>query len=216
MISPEDKVYISGPMSGRPFFNRPLFVVAGELLRHRFGCTVLNPALTTDDFSLSWVDYMRMDMELLHGATKLLMLPGWQRSRGANIERRVYEGLTGDIAITPRTKGYPFPGLPAPKLAVNRQRIHELTSRKDMLAVSEYFWRELSRWGMSRADIDAAIASGKEYLSLAEVIDKTVALYLGQDLKVPPCASCRSSLVACCMATGAECYEFSRYTDGHD
>lgn len=84
MISPNDTVYISGPMTGMPDYNYPAFYAADSLLRARFGCQVINPA--RQEVRPSWEAYMRHDVNLLREATALFQLPGWERSRGARIE----------------------------------------------------------------------------------------------------------------------------------
>lgn len=84
MITPADSVYISGPMTGRPAFNIPLFLRVENRLRWRYGCRVLNPA--RQPAGLTWQEYMQRDIDLLRGASVILQLPGWQQSRGAKIE----------------------------------------------------------------------------------------------------------------------------------
>jgi len=88
MICREDVVYLSGPMTGLPDYNRPEFIQAELMLRLCYGCKVLNPARWQD--GLSWTEYMRLDMELLREATVLVRLPGWKGSRGAVIEDEVF------------------------------------------------------------------------------------------------------------------------------
>jgi len=84
MITSKDTVYISGPMTGMPDLNIPLFIAVGMLLRSRYGCGVINPA--KQPLRSSWEEYMRYDVDRLRYATVLLQLPGWQGSRGAAIE----------------------------------------------------------------------------------------------------------------------------------
>lgn len=84
MICAKSVAYVSGPMTGYPDANRPAFEAAEELLRQRFGCEVLNPARWPD--GLSWQQYMRLDVAMLRRASVVVVLPGWQQSRGAMIE----------------------------------------------------------------------------------------------------------------------------------
>ena len=44
LFSPEDIVYIAGPMTGKPLFNYVKFFGYAGLLKKEYGCTVLNPA----------------------------------------------------------------------------------------------------------------------------------------------------------------------------
>ena len=80
------KVYIAGPMTGLPEFNYPAFNKAAEQLRAR-GYEVLNPAdnkPAMDD--PTWLDWMRLALSQLIQADEVVMLPGWDKSRGATVE----------------------------------------------------------------------------------------------------------------------------------
>lgn len=78
------RIYLSGPMRGYPAFNYPAFSCAAAALR-RNGYSVFNPAdndagnlranLASD---MSWIALI---------AEGMAMLPGWQKSLGANAER---------------------------------------------------------------------------------------------------------------------------------
>ena len=88
MITDDDVVYLSGPMTGLPGFNLRAFHAA-ELALSSLGIRVLNPAKQPP--GLTWTEYMRADLELLREATAVLMLADWQESRGARIERHMAE-----------------------------------------------------------------------------------------------------------------------------
>lgn len=85
-------LYISGPMTGIPGCNRPLFRRVATDLR-RAGYAVLNPAdiglaLTPADAAdQPWEWWMRRALALLLDADGVALLPGWEHSRGAAIER---------------------------------------------------------------------------------------------------------------------------------
>lgn len=78
--------YLSGPMTGLPDFNRPAFHQAAAVVRAA-GQTVWNPAALCPP-GLGWKAAMRIDLVALKRAEGLILLPGWERSRGARIERR--------------------------------------------------------------------------------------------------------------------------------
>lgn len=81
-------IYLSGPMTGMPDFNRQAFNVAAEALR-RTGHTVINPAeLNTADGS-TWQACMRVCLKALPDADVLALLPGWETSNGAHLELHI-------------------------------------------------------------------------------------------------------------------------------
>lgn len=77
------RIYLSGPMTGIPEFNYPAFNAAADVLRAE-GLEVVNPAEAPKQDS--WAAYMRHDKELLKNCTEVVLLPGWEKSRGARIE----------------------------------------------------------------------------------------------------------------------------------
>lgn len=79
------KVYIAGPMTGLPDYNRPAFHEAAHLLAGR-GHFPLNPADVTLNEAALWLDYMRATTRLLTQADAVCVLPGWEKSRGACVE----------------------------------------------------------------------------------------------------------------------------------
>ena len=76
-------VYISGPMTGIEDFNRPAFNALAAELRAA-GHVVLNPADLPD--GLSYAAYMDIDMAMVRAADVLVMLDGWEKSKGAAAE----------------------------------------------------------------------------------------------------------------------------------
>lgn len=80
------RIYLSGPMTGIPDFNYPLFNRAAAEFRAR-GYHIENPAENPP--CDSWGSYMRAAVRQLTTCDRVLMLPGWQESRGAQIEREL-------------------------------------------------------------------------------------------------------------------------------
>ncbi|GEO27049.1 hypothetical protein AAC03nite_28340 [Alicyclobacillus acidoterrestris] len=78
------KIYISGPMTGLPNFNRLTFNTAAKALRDA-GHTVFNPA-ELDIPDGEWSDYMREALKGLLDCERVMLLPGWGNSTGAKIE----------------------------------------------------------------------------------------------------------------------------------
>ena len=81
-------IYLSGPMTGLPDFNRSAFNEAARALR-AYGFPVINPAeLNTADDG-SWQACMRVCLKALPDADVLALLPGWESSNGAHLELHI-------------------------------------------------------------------------------------------------------------------------------
>lgn len=79
------RIYIAGPMTGLPDFNRPTFYAAEDTLLS-LGHDPINPADVQLADGASWLDYMRQTTRLLTEADAVCVLPGWTTSLGAQIE----------------------------------------------------------------------------------------------------------------------------------
>lgn len=89
------KIYIAGPMRGKPLFNFPAFDRAAELLESA-GHEVVNPAQMDRELgfdpSSSKADAefirnaFRRDLVAICDCDGIAMLPGWEHSYGARIE----------------------------------------------------------------------------------------------------------------------------------
>lgn len=85
------RIYISGCMTGYPGFNYPAFHEMADKLR-KLGHTAINPA---ENFGGSTEHpegrkaFMREDFKHVLNAEALVMLNGWQKSKGARIEREI-------------------------------------------------------------------------------------------------------------------------------
>lgn len=110
------KVYVAGPMTGLPQFNFPAFDGAAACLRAD-GYAVVTPseldsdasraaALASDDgepgvyaeeTGESWGDLLARDVKLIadEGIEAIVVLPGWEQSRGARLETFVGGALCG-------------------------------------------------------------------------------------------------------------------------
>jgi len=99
------KMYISGPMTGIPNLNFPLFHSEAEKLRAA-GFQVINPAELNPDPSKSWTDCMRVDIKALMECDGIHMLPGWTASRGAVLEHHIAVGLGMCVTTAPNLSTY--------------------------------------------------------------------------------------------------------------
>lgn len=79
------RVYVSGPMTGLPELNFPAFHAAAKRLRDQ-GAIPVNPADHGLVEGAQWADYLRYDLAMVATCERLLLLPGWSRSKGARLE----------------------------------------------------------------------------------------------------------------------------------
>ena len=86
------KLYIAGPMSNYPELNFPAFHAEAARLR-ALGFEIVNPAEINSDPTAEWLDCMRADIKQLVDCDGIALLPGWEQSRGANIEQTLARGL---------------------------------------------------------------------------------------------------------------------------
>lgn len=82
------RLYLAGPMTGIPLLNFPAFHAAAARLRG-LGFQVVNPAEINADPTEGWASCMRKDIAQLVTCDGVALLPGWRRSRGARLERRL-------------------------------------------------------------------------------------------------------------------------------
>ena len=93
------RVYISGPMTGRPNHNKPAFYAAAALLAEA-GHIPVNPAeITAAMIGAEWTDFMRADIKALCDCDAIALLPGWEMSQGAQLELHIAHRL--GLAIGP-------------------------------------------------------------------------------------------------------------------
>lgn len=90
------RIYISGPMTGKPDLNRPAFNAKAAELR-ALGHEVVNPAELPEIPGGTWHDYMKADIKLLLECDAIYMLPGWVGSKGAALEYDIARDLGMEI-----------------------------------------------------------------------------------------------------------------------
>ena len=84
------KIYIAGPMTGYPDYNRAAFnAKASELTAE--GHIVLNPAVLPGGLCQS--EYMDICLAMVRSADAIYLLKGWEASAGARAEHALAEKL---------------------------------------------------------------------------------------------------------------------------
>lgn len=101
------RIYISGPISGIPNYNREAFEQAESRLSY-LGYVPVSPfRLGVTSRHKSWQDYMREDIKALMDVDCVLALPGYEQSKGATEEIRIA-----------RTIGIPIYAMDGNKLSI--------------------------------------------------------------------------------------------------
>lgn len=91
-------LYLSGPMTGLPDYNYPYFNNVAEAIRDKYGDRVFNPAEAFDgNTDLPRDAYLRHDIEVLLHVDAVVLLPGWDKSKGALLEVAVAQELNLDL-----------------------------------------------------------------------------------------------------------------------
>ena len=92
------KLYVAGPISGLPDLNRMTFRNCTKRLRD-LGYLVVNPHEICFDLNADlWTQCMRRCISKLMECDLIILLPGWQNSKGANMEVNLARQL-GMMAI---------------------------------------------------------------------------------------------------------------------
>lgn len=88
------RLYLAGPMSNLPAFNFPAFHAAAKALRKK-GHDVQNPAELAEMVGTDrpYGYYIRQGLISLLSCEAIVMLPGWEDSRGAKLEHVVAETI---------------------------------------------------------------------------------------------------------------------------
>lgn len=94
------KIYLSGPMAGLPQHNFPAFHAQAAFLRAA-GYHVINPADLNPEPGKSWEECLRTDIRELCSCDAIALMPGWERSKGANLELHIAHRVGMEVMHLP-------------------------------------------------------------------------------------------------------------------
>lgn len=101
------RVYIAGPMTGHPDYNRDGFEKGvafceeqGWIAINPWGVNALHedkcpagPKFTYENETHPWECWLKASLRQMLTCQEILMLPGWEQSRGASIEHHLAESV---------------------------------------------------------------------------------------------------------------------------
>lgn len=85
------KCYVAGPMTGHPELNYPLFHSTAARLR-KMGFEVISPA-ELNPITTPYREAMINDILALVQCDHIVMLDGWEKSKGATLEHHIAQVL---------------------------------------------------------------------------------------------------------------------------
>src|SRR3972149_3900201 len=94
--------YVAGPYSGNIEGNIRVARAVSILLWEKgytVFCAHLNEALFEKDSKCTWEDFMQGNLEVLLECDFLVLLPKWEKSRGARIERGFAMSFNGVVVV---------------------------------------------------------------------------------------------------------------------
>lgn len=95
------KIYLSGPMTGLPDYNRAAFAHWASRISEG-GDIALNPGVLPD--GLTDNEYMDICCAMLRSADSIMLLEGWENSPGARAEWALAEKLRKNVMHQPPAK----------------------------------------------------------------------------------------------------------------
>lgn len=90
------KMYISGPISGYDTDERIEAFGRASKKGEAMGYKAVNPMADQPD-GWSWDEYMRRDITMLCKCDAILLMSGWENSKGACLEKRIAEELGMEV-----------------------------------------------------------------------------------------------------------------------
>lgn len=101
------KAYISGQISGLPYDEVVAKFATAEAKLQAQGYETVNPLNNGIPINAPWEIHVAMDVVLLMGCDTIYLLPDWQQSKGATLEKSFAE-LTGKTMIYEEEPAFPL------------------------------------------------------------------------------------------------------------
>lgn len=102
-MTDNNRTYVAGPMTGYVEFNFPAFHAKAAEERAK-GHVVINPAELDEadgDLTQPWDFYLRRDLRVIADCNRIVLLPGWTKSKGARLEHHIAQELGFQIVYPP-------------------------------------------------------------------------------------------------------------------
>ena len=87
------KLYISGQISGLNLNEAKATFKAVEDVLVKTGCEVINPFNLFKEQDLTWSEFMVVDIKALLDCNAIIMLKGWEKSKGSRLEKKIEKEL---------------------------------------------------------------------------------------------------------------------------
>jgi hypothetical protein len=91
------KIYISGKITGLEFEKAFYLFYKAEKLLQSQGYSVVNPMKLPHEHDKSWESYMKEDLKAMLDCDSIYLLPNYNDSKGALIEKELAELLGLDV-----------------------------------------------------------------------------------------------------------------------
>jgi len=91
------KIYIAGPITGNKKFKKQFFQIEDKL--KKLGYKVVNPIAEEVKLNIKydWDNAIKKDIQKLLKCNSILLLNGWEKSKGAKLEKRIAKDLNFNI-----------------------------------------------------------------------------------------------------------------------
>lgn len=86
-------IYLSGKITNCENYKQRFDSVAKKVSELAGKETIFNPAEINLGKDATWIDYMKIDVKVLLGCSTIVMLDGWEQSRGALLEWNIARAL---------------------------------------------------------------------------------------------------------------------------